>query len=61
MYLKYSPFKSIGLLLALCFTFSLVLPTFTPKQEAEACWDEWWKAITQSSAGSAAWDIIKEV
>lgn len=61
MYLKYSSFKSIALLLALCFTFLLVLPTFTPKQEAEACWSEWWEAITQSAAGSAAYNIVKEV
>ncbi len=61
MYLKYSLFKSIGLLLTLCFIFSLALPIFTPKQEAEACWGEWWKPIIQSVAGSAGWDIIKEV
>ena len=60
MYLKYSSFKSIALLLVLCFTVSLVLPAFNPKQEAEACLSEWWEAITQSAAGSGLYKIIEE-
>ena len=59
MYIKSSSFKPIALLILFCFSCSILLPTFTPKQEADACTRIFW-SILENVAGSAGWDIIKE-
>ena len=56
--------RSIVLLLALCFTFSLVLPTFNPKQEAEAdviTDPEFWQAVAASAVANGGVDAAKHL
>ncbi len=59
MFQKSSSFKTISLLVVLCFTGSILLPIFTPEQEAEACLKDLWDLVS-GFASNAGWDIVKE-
>lgn len=60
MYTKSSSFRVTAFLLVLCFIGSMLFPSFTPNQEAEACEEIFW-AVVASFVATAGWDIIKEV
>lgn len=60
MYIKSSLFKSIALLLVLCFTGIFALPSLNPQQEAEACLGNFWKNVLTGIGANAGYDIIKQ-
>ena len=62
MYIKSNSFKSIALLLIICLTGILALPSLNPQQNAEAdviTDPDFWVAVVASAVGSGAVDSGK--